>query len=436
MINLVRSSIFSALLMTSSAGLSFLMFMYLARVLGAAEYGLFASMFALGTIGAISALFGQQTLSMKTLSALADEPDVIPQRRRSLRQSYQVAFSGAAIVVVLSLGVGLGATALGNDMDLRHLVGACALVFPLAMADLIAHQFRAFGAIFWALGPRDIFWRGGIVLACFAAASLPFVFTNALTTVVVLSLSLMVIVGIQATAMLISNRALLLPRPQSGSVTKMQWRTSMWMWFASLGNMGASLNISGAAMFLPPEQIGAYFAAQKISQLLQLPIIAVNISATPVFARLHKQSDLTGLRNVGQKLAMLISVPLAIGAIVVGLIAPELLGLFDPVFVDASAALTLLAASYLVIGLGGPTRQLMLMSDGERQVVRLTVVSEVIGLILIPILVPPFGIIGAALSACVARLLFTVMSVSWCRKNLSVDTSILSLVPYFSVSKQ
>lgn len=426
--HLLLGTILSAGLMAASAGLTFLMFMFLARVLGAVEFGLFASMFALGMIGAVAALFGQQTLSMKILSALGDDPDGATERRRALRQSYRVALIGAAIVVTLLLSGGIIAAWFGADIDMRYLLGACALVLPFALSDLVAHQYRAFGAIFLALAPRDILWRGLVVLICLGAVSLPFAFTDALTAMILLSVMLMAIVTVQLIGMIVSNRDRLAIRSDAADTGPMQWRVSAWMWLASLGTMGANLNIASAALFLPADQIGAYFAAQKISQLLQLPIIAINISATPVFARLYNQNDMEGLRNVARKIAMLIAVPLALGAAIIGVFAPQLLALFDPTFASAALALILLAGSHLLVGLGGPTRQLMLMSNGERQVVRLTLISEIAGLALIPILVPMFGIVGAALAACAARVLFTAMSVFWCRMQLGVDTSLLSLV--------
>ena len=48
--------------------------------------------------------------------------------------------------------------------------------------------------------------------------------------------------------------------------------------------------------------------------------------------------------------------------------------------------------------------------------------------LLIPVLVPAFGILGAAIAACVARVIFTVMTVIWCRRHLGVDMSILSVL--------
>ncbi|WP_299966710.1 lipopolysaccharide biosynthesis protein [uncultured Roseobacter sp.] len=432
---LMLGSVLSAALKIASAGLTFLMFMFLARVLGPVEYGLFASMFALATVGSVASLFGQHTLIIKTLSSLGEAQEAAADRRKAMRQSYLVTLAGGVCFIAVIMIAGLAARQAGVDVDMRYLIGAAALVLPFTLSELVSHQYRAFGSILWALAPRDVIWRGAVVLACLGAAGLPFIFTNALTAMIALSVGLAAIVAVQLLAMIRQHSARFAARPGAQSTHRMDWRMSGWMWLASLGTMGGSLNLSGAALFLPPDQVGAYFAAQKTSQLLQLPIIAIDIAATPVFARMHAQNDFDGLRNVGRKLAMLIAVPLAIGAAVIFSFAPQLLSLFDPAFAAAAGALTLLAGSYLLIGLGGPTRQLMLMSNGERQVVRLTLIAEGIGLALIPVLVPAFGIMGAALAACVARVLFTVMTVLWCRARLGVDTSVLSLLPGVSVPR-
>ena len=134
---LMLGSVMSAGLKVASAGLTFLMFMLLARVLGAEEYGLFASMFALGTIGAITALFGQHTLSIKTLAALGDDPERAADRRFALRRSFLITLTGAVLVIGFILGAGMAAPLLGFDVNPLYLIGACTLVIPFALAGCL-----------------------------------------------------------------------------------------------------------------------------------------------------------------------------------------------------------------------------------------------------------------------------------------------------------
>jgi len=429
---LVLGSVVSAGLKITSAGLTFLMFVLLARVLGPEEYGAFAAMFALAMIGAVAALFGQHTLSIKTIAALGDAPEAVPARRRVMYRSLLIALAGIGVFIAGLFAAFAVAPVFGMSLGLGYLIGAAVLTLPYALAELIQHQHRGFGAIFWALAPRDVIWRGGVVLICLGAGLWPFVFADALTAMVWISLALLGIVGLQFAALLISQRKRS-PDTAAGTQAEMpdtgpEWRSSTWMWLASLGTLGASLNLTLAAPYLEVAMVGAYFAAQKTSQLLQLPLMAVKIAATPLFARLYRLGDFAALRDVARRLILLIAVPLTIGVLIIGFFAEDLLALFDPSYASGAWALMILAGSYLCLGLGGPARQLMLMSNGERDLVRLTLYTEAVGLALVPILVPFYGIVGAAIAALIGRLAFTIVTVSWCRRHLGVDPSALALL--------
>ncbi len=424
---LLLDSVHSAVIKVVSAGLTFLMFVYLARALGPEEYGVFGTMFSLGTLGAMAALCGQHTLSLKVLSSMEGEPDREATRRRFIIRSYAIiAIATVACIAGLLLARKVAEWA-GIELRLSVLMGAAVFILPFALSDLVAAHMRAFGMLSPALLPRDILWRGGVTLLCLAALVYPWLMPSALTAMVVISGLLLVIIGVQAGYFVRANLPLLSGQGTERAETPRQ--LSVWMWIASMAMMGANLNIVVASPFLSNDQIGAYFAAHKISQLLLLPVMAINVVAAPTFARLHNQGKAPELQDVGRKLALILAVPLILGAAMVQSLAPELLGLFDSAYAVAAPALLILTMSFLFFGLGGPTQQLMLMAGGERDYVRLTFISDGIGLALVPVLVPHFGIVGAALGLLTSRVLFTIMAVLWCRARLQVDTSILSLMP-------
>ncbi|WP_292290421.1 polysaccharide biosynthesis C-terminal domain-containing protein [Marivita sp.] len=424
---LLLGSVLSAGIKIASAGLTFLMFLFLARALGAEEYGKFGTMFSLGTFGGVLALCGQHTMSIKVLSSLEEKPGQGATRRRFVLRSYAI----IAVVTVLCVGgfflTYFSANRFGMGFSLPIIVGASAFILPFALSDLVANQVRAFGAISAALVPRDIVWRACIILLCLAALSWPGVMPDALSAMVTISGILMLIIFLQMGYFFSRNRRMFAgPRTAQTESPK---QISIWMWIASLALMGASLNIVVASPFLSNDQIGAYFAAHKTSQLLLLPVMAINVVAAPTFARFHSQGKNANLQDVGRKLAIILAPPLFGGALFLVILAPNLLALFDPAYASAAPALVVLAMSFLFFGLGGPTPQLMLMAGGERDYVKMTLVSDGIGLCLLPFLIPAFGIVGAAMGLLVSRILFTIMAVTWCRTNLRVDTSILSLLP-------
>lgn len=427
---LLFSSVLSAGIKVGSAGLTFLMFMFLARTLGATQYGLFGTMFALGTVAAVTAAFGQHILSLKVLSALGDSPSDGALRRGIIRRSYLVVCIAAVGCIGLMLIFNSLYSRLGPGFGGDYLLGASALVLPFALAELVSHHYRSLGSLGWSLFPRDILWRAVIVILCLGAAIWPSLFVDAVSMMLTISFILLLIVLIQVFAFFKQFKHQLQGDDNKPALPgEMSWRASIWMWIASLGTMGGNLNVVAAAAFLPADQVGAYFAAQKISQLLQLPLLAVNLVAAPLFARLSSQKDQAGLQDIARKLVLITAAPLAVGTLLIGAFAHEFLRLFDPTFVLAVYALMILAASQLIMGLGGPTRQLMLMAGGERDFVRITAISEAIGLAMMPLLVPLFGILGAALAAMLARTLLTIMSVLWCKSRLGTDTSVFSLLP-------
>lgn len=433
---LLLGSVLSASIKVASAGLTFLMFMFLARVLGPEEYGYFGTMFAAGTVAAMVVQFGQHTLGMKVVSGIADDPSKATERRSFVIGNYKVV--GTASIIAIAVAAGLAGINAGLRLgyDPKYLIGACIMMIPFALSEVVAHHYRALGSIGWALLPRDVIWRGLVVVGCATTGFAAWVFSDALQSMFVISAVLMGLTAVQITVLFKVFPHMTVPKDvlqaSETQVTNANWNVSIWMWIASLGMMGGNINVVVASAFLPAAEIGSYFAAQKTSQLLQLPIMAINIVAGPIFARLFSQNKIGELRDAARKMAMLLIIPLVLSTLIIMIYGEQLLSLFDPAFAEAAVALTALALGQLIIGLGGPTRQLMLMADGERKVVHFTLMSECIGLALIPIAVPLFGIIGAAIAILVTRVLFTGLTVLWCRSQLGVDTSVLSIVARMS----
>lgn len=426
--NLLLGSILSAGIKLASAGLTFLMFVFLARVMAPEVYGQFAAMFSLGTIGAIAALLGQHTLGMKTLSGLEPDPALNATRRHFIWRSYGMVMAGVGGCVALACGAWALERLFGVSVGALTMLGACLLILPFALAELVSFHSRAFGSIAGALVPRDVLWRGAVVGLCLGAAFVPGVFASALSAMLTISGLLLGLVVLQFFGFSALFRDQLIPHARHPSEAAGLPRFSLWLWLAALVTMGANLNVVVTAALVPADQVGAYFAAQKTSQLLQLPILAINIVAGPRFARLYARGDRAGLQQIARRMALILLVPLALGALVVMLWAPAVLGLFDPAFVVAVPVLLVLAASHLFMGLGGPFQQLMLMADGERMLVQLTAGAEIAGLVMIPVLVPFFGILGAALGVLATKLLLTILALIWCRRHLQVDTSVLALI--------
>jgi O-antigen/teichoic acid export membrane protein len=108
------------------------------------------------------------------------------------------------------------------------------------------------------------------------------------------------------------------------------------------------------------------------------------------------------------------------------LFGPLVLSLFGDAYVDGQAILLILSAGFLVEAATGPSKIVMMMTGHERAYVLVVGVVTVVGIALTIVLLPVFGLVGAAGASCAARVVSQVAIAAWCRRVIGIDTSILS----------
>ena len=145
-----------------------------------------------------------------------------------------------------------------------------------------------------------------------------------------------------------------------------------------------------------------------------------------VIARLHAEGDHVRLQKAVTALARAqlggvaaLSIPL--------LIAPELLIrlAFGESFEPAATALRILAAGQLLNAAFGPNVVLLTMTHNERRVTRAMAIAMALNLVMIPLLVPLWGIAGAAIAVVASLLCWNVMLWRDARRLLGVETAVV-----------
>ena len=415
---------FSGGIKVLGAGLTFLMFMCLARAMSAEEYGRFAQMFSIGNFCALVALLGQHTRVLKRLSA-ALEMENLEAARTVFWQSWWVVVLFGALVSAALVAAAPLLAALVPGFDIWILIGAACFILPFAFAELAASCLRVVGALLWALVPRDILWRGAVVLLALAISGGLIAGLGAMEVMAVISGMLMVFVLGQ---MLRIGKALptALRQRQGPRPERAIWTESAWLWAASLvGVIGANLSVVVVGLFLSPTDSGAFFAASKISQLLHLPTMAVSVVATPTVARLIERRAMAELQVFSRGLVVILAASALGGALAICLSPGWVLSLLNPDFAFAGPALLLLTAGYLVAAFCGIPTILMLMSRGERTFVWYQGLFDGLGILLIVPLLPLLGLEGAALGLLLGKIGWNIAAVRWCRRELGIDPSLL-----------
>ena len=90
-------------------------------------------------------------------------------------------------------------------------------------------------------------------------------------------------------------------------------------------------------------------------------------------------------------------VPSLVFAIALVAVGPMILGLFGPAFVEAWPAMAIVAAGTVALAAVGPAERVLAMVGAERAYARIYVGVGILACVLALLLVPSYGIIGAAI---------------------------------------
>lgn len=348
----LRSSGVMALLYGGSVGLTFLVGVLLARLLGASGYGVYALAMTTATLAGIATEFGLPVLAMRETGTARASGDW--SGLKGLLGWADRAILGLSIVLALGTWAGVWIfAAQGASAYLATLLWAVALVpfvavgklrsfVLLALDHTFASQFPVMilRPLLFLLGCMALWWIGGSLSAWQAMAAQ--VFGAAVAMVIVIWLFRRVRPAELATAKPVRQvrhwLSACLPMGLTEGLRLLQGQLALLL-------TGA---LAGTA------QAGIYRVADAVAQITALVASVVGTAATPMFARLWREGDRRALQRVAAASAW----AMIGGALLIG--APILLlgdWLFPRLFgADFAASLPVFAVlwcgSFVTAGFG------------------------------------------------------------------------------------
>lgn len=175
-------------------------------------------------------------------------------------------------------------------------------------------------------------------------------------------------------------------------------------------------------VYLSPAEVGVYGVAIKLSSLVGLSLLAVNSIAAPDFARHHKMQDRTALiRTVRRSTALIVASSLPALVLLVLFAAPTM-RLFGEGFDSGTLALRILVAGQCINAMSGSVGYLLQMSGRQVAYQNITLGSTVIKIALNLLLIPVFGIVGAAFATAVTVVTWNLVGVWYAHRVLGIST--------------
>ncbi len=171
-----------------------------------------------------------------------------------------------------------------------------------------------------------------------------------------------------------------------------------------------------------PEDVGIYHTAFKLSMFAAVALMSINSIAAPKFAEMFGKDDMEGLKKVVQQSTKMIfwtSVPLA----TIFFIFPEFfLGLFGEEFKIGVFAFIFLSCGRLISSFSGSVGNILQMTGNQNIYAKILLFGAILNVALNLILIPKYGINGAAIASMFSLIVWNLSMVLVVKKKFGFYT--------------
>lgn len=200
------------------------------------------------------------------------------------------------------------------------------------------------------------------------------------------------------------------------------WQSSRALWTMSIINRGILpwvplllLGIWGTM-----EEAGIFGAATRVAMLVTFFLTAVNTVIAPKFAELYDKGEIEMIGLLARRFALLITLAASPLFLVLICAGGWVMGLFGPDFSRGGTALAILALGQAVNTMTGSVGYLLMMTGYERDIRNASLLAVVLMAVCAALLIPTYGIIGAAIASTVAIASMNILSTLFVRKRLGL----------------
>lgn len=423
-----RQFAFSFIIKIGGAVLMLAMQVVLARMLGITQYGEYIYVYSWMILASIITTFGFERLLTK----------YIPEFE--VRQEWQdilgVIWTSTKIVFLLAVAVSIiGAVVVWQLRGNLPIVspwtfgfGFCFL-FCISIMRPLSGALRGFKRVLAASFFISIFLPSLILATCGAV----YLFFGNLFASQAMSLTAFsAFVGLSAVFILLCHT---IQSRVPKAISRKQFQLTTWLKIAF-----PFVLISGAhqiqrytdtlmlGSLQSIELAGVYGAVSQVTQVLLLGTLSINMVAAPMLSSYYaagKMAELNQLVRIISGLSLGITVVVAIATLIEG---RTVLTLFGPQFAGGYTAMSILMFGHVVRSVVGPAELISVMTGREWNAFRAVGTSAVLNIILNAILIPYYGLVGAAIATTTTLTIWNVWLAVDASKNLRIRTSIFQWV--------
>ncbi len=397
----------------------------LARVFRAQAYGTYALVMSCIAIAAVPATVGFDRLLVRELAAGRASNDW-GRIKGLLRRSMQVVLVASLVVLAVLLAGTLMDVGPRHADAARALRLAVVLVPILALARIRQATLQGFGHLVAGQLPEVIVQPAILIaLAGVTAASLQ------LPRTAEFALTLQIIAAAAALALGAALQWRYLPSPPrevAPAYMTRHWLTAgaTFMWLVCMSAILTNADTILVGTLMSPADAGVYRAASQLAMFVGLPLTAVSVAMAPGMAAMHATGRIAELQTQSRIAARMIFLGAAGIASVIAIIGHLVLQAFGREFGQGFPAALVLSVAYLVHSAMATSGYQLLMSGHERLVAFVFSAGALINLASLFVLVPFFGLIGAALASGLSLCLVSIACAFLARRLTGLNATLFS----------
>lgn len=178
--------------------------------------------------------------------------------------------------------------------------------------------------------------------------------------------------------------------------------------------------------FLESADVGRYHAAARSAGLVRFLLVVVNFKGVPMISALYSRGDFAGLERIARHTTRLAFWPSAAAGLGLCLLAEPVLGWFGGDYAQAVPVIGILVAAHLVGASLGPVGAVLNFTGLHWESGWIYGWCAAVNLVLNLLLIPRFGIEGAAAATATSVILRAVWAHHLVRKHLKINTFVLA----------
>jgi O-antigen/teichoic acid export membrane protein len=409
-------------------GLYFIVGLTLARILGPDGYGAYAFALSWAVVLGIPASLGLNKLVVREISAY--------RNRREwgfiggmLKWASSSSLLASIVVVAVAGAVSLLFRGTGDPLMLRAFWMSLLLIPLVSLMRIRQSVLQGLDRVVWGLLPESLVQP--VVQLTFIGAGFV-VFSGYFSPEMAVGMHVFAVVAALITSIILLGKAL----PADVRRAEKQYDNKTWLkgglallLLIGVNVINSRLDILMLGSIAGAYDAGVYAIASRGGELVLLFLTPLSLAIAPTVAShfsAGKIGELQELITKKTRLILVLTIPIAIAFAFFG---SWFLVLFGEQFVAGERALTILSVGYLLNVCAGLVSMILVMTHHDRDATFSFGIGAVLNVILNALLIPKYGIEGAAVATATSTVVWSMLMAWLVYKRTGIYSTVFGAFP-------